>query len=510
MCIDYTNLNEACSKDCHPLPSIEELVEAAFENERLSLLDAYSRYHQVHMAPEDEVKTSFYAGDEIYYYVMMPFRLKNVGATYQKMVTIVFRAQIDRNLEVYIDAIIEGIKVNPEKIKAIEEMKPLKSVKDVQRLTGRGEEGEILYLYLGISDAAISSVLVREVRKQQRPVYYTSKVLQGAELRYSIAEKAALAVATTARKLRPYFQAHPIVILTDQPLRQILQKLECSGRLIKWQVESKVMEVSIDPETPSWTDPIKAYLRDGTVPNDKPEEMQLRKKASQCTLVDGVLYKKSYSLHLLHCLTPYEIEYTLRKVHEGVCGNHIGARTMAHKVLRQGYYWPIMQEDAKKYVQKCQKCQFFAHLTHQPTEELTTLVAPWPFAQWGIDLLGPFIKGTRGVTHLVITIDCFIKWVEARPLSSLTSRKIEDFVFSSIIFRYEIPNQVVADNELQFNCTSFKDFCSNYRIKLVFTSVYHPKANKMVESINKAILKWIKPRLDQVKAKWVDKLNNVL
>ncbi|GKV12323.1 hypothetical protein SLEP1_g23482 [Rubroshorea leprosula] len=576
MCVDYTNLNDACPKDCHPLSSIDRLVESASGNERLSLLDAYSRYHQVHMAPEDEVKTSFYAGNEIYCYVMMPFGLKNTGATYQKMVTIVFRAQIGRNLEVYVDDIVvkslkaedhltdlaetfnnlrthrmrlnpakcvfgvesgkflgfmvsrRGIEVNPEKIKAIEEMKPPKSIKDVQRLAGRigalhrfvsksaekclpffkilrsvahkdetgklkkfewtsecqtafndlksylsspplltkAMKGEILYLYLGISDAAVSSVLIREADKQQKPVYYASRVLQGAELRYSTAEKAALTVVTTARKLRPYFQAHPIVVLTDQPLRQILQKPECSGRLIKWAVVLGEFQITFQ--------------------------------------------QRSYSLPLLRCLTPYEAEYALREVHEGVCGSHVGARALAHKVLRQGYYWPHMQEDAKKHVQKCPKCQFFAHLTHQPAEELTTLVAPWPFAQWGIDLLGPFVKGTGGVTHLVVAVDYFTKWVEAQPLSSLTSRKIEDFVFSSVICRYGIPNQVVADNGPQFNCTSFKDFCSSYGIKLVFTSVYHPEANGMVESVNKAILEGIKPRLDQVKAKWADELNNVL
>ncbi|GKV37220.1 hypothetical protein SLEP1_g45277 [Rubroshorea leprosula] len=82
MCIDYTNLNDACPKDCYPMPNIDKLVEAASGNERLSLLDAYSGYHQVPMAPEDEEKTSFYAGDEIYCYVMMPFGLKIVGATY--------------------------------------------------------------------------------------------------------------------------------------------------------------------------------------------------------------------------------------------------------------------------------------------------------------------------------------------------------------------------------------------------------------------------------------------
>ncbi|GKV48259.1 hypothetical protein SLEP1_g55083 [Rubroshorea leprosula] len=578
MCIDYTNLNDACPKDCYPMPNIDKLVEAASGNERLSLLDAYSGYHQVPMAPEDEEKTSFYAGDEIYCYVMMPFGLKNAGATYQKM-------SADKCLPFF--KIMRSVAQKDEsgkqkKFEWTQECQAtfdeLKSYLSSPPLLTKAKDGEILYLYLGISDEAISSVLVREEAKQQKPVYYISSVLHGAELRYPIAEKAALAVVTSARKLRPYFQSHPIIILTDQPLRQILQKPECSGRLIKWAVElgefeitfqhrstiraqaladfivectpgnpvpssepndwtlyvdgasnskgsgagvlligpngyrsehalkfnfdatnnmaeyealllglqlalelklraiqvysdsqlvvnqinsiceavdpvmvkyvaliaelkckfqkfclskiprteneqadslskfasdssshsrsvfveildepsfvkPRVMEISTNPDTPSWTDPILSFLRDGIVPEDRQEAMKLRKKASWYTLVDGVLYKRSFSLPLLRCLNPYEAEYALREVHEGICGSHVGARTLAHKVLRQGYYWPNMYKDATHFVQRCLKCQFFAHLTHQPAEELTTLVAPWPFAQWGLDLLGPFIKG---------------------------------------------------------------------------------------------------------------------
>ncbi|GKV29297.1 hypothetical protein SLEP1_g38236 [Rubroshorea leprosula] len=263
----------------------------------------------------------------------------------------------------------------------------------------------------------------------------------------------------------------------------------------------RVMEISTNPDTPSWTDLIVSFLRDGIVPEDRQEAMKLRKKTSRYTLVDGVLYKRSFSLPLLRCLNPYEAEYALREVHEGVCGSHVGARTLAHKVLRKGYYWPNMYRDATYFVQKCPKCQFFAHLTHQPAEELTNLVAPWPFAQWGLDLLGPFVKGVGGVTHLIVGVDYFTKWVEARPLSSLTSKKVEDFVFDSIICRYGIPNQIVADNGTQFNCFSFQDFCSSYGIKLQFTSVYHLESNGMVESVNKCILEGIRPRLEQHKAK---------
>ncbi|GKV02683.1 hypothetical protein SLEP1_g15081 [Rubroshorea leprosula] len=272
----------------------------------------------------------------------------------------------------------------------------------------------------------------------------------------------------------------------------------------------RVMEISTNPDMPSWIDSIVSFLQDGIVPEDRQEAMKLRKKASRYTLVDGVLYKRSFSLPLLRCLSPYEAEYALREVHEGICGSHVGARTLAHKVLRQGYYWPNIYKDATYFVQKCPKCQFFAHLTHQPAEELTNMVAPWPFAQWGLDLLGPFVKRVGGVTHMVVGVDYFTKWVEARPLSSLTSKKVKDFVFSSIICRYGIPNQIVADNGTQFNCSSFRDFCSSYGIKLQFTSVYHPESNGMVESVNKCILEGIRPRLEHHKAKWADELNNVL
>ncbi|GKU89583.1 hypothetical protein SLEP1_g3707 [Rubroshorea leprosula] len=115
-------------------------------------------------------------------------------------------------------------------------------------------------------------------------------------------------------------------------------------------MKPRVMEISTNPSTPSWTDSIISFLRDGIVPEDRQEAMKLRKKASRYTLVDGVLYKRSFSLPLLWCLNPYEAEYALREVHEGIYESHVGARTLAHKALRQGYYWPNMYKDATHFV----------------------------------------------------------------------------------------------------------------------------------------------------------------
>ncbi|GLU06365.1 hypothetical protein SLE2022_234050 [Rubroshorea leprosula] len=106
MCIDFTNLNEACPKDPHPLLNVEKLVERAVGHERMGFLNTSSRYHQVQLWLDDQEKTTFYVGDAIYYYIMMPFGLKNVGATYQKLVQVIFKLQISRNIEVYVDDMI--------------------------------------------------------------------------------------------------------------------------------------------------------------------------------------------------------------------------------------------------------------------------------------------------------------------------------------------------------------------------------------------------------------------
>ncbi|KAL0451366.1 UNVERIFIED_CONTAM: hypothetical protein Slati_1114700 [Sesamum latifolium] len=109
--------------------------------------------------------------------------------------------------------------------------------------------GEKLYIYLAVPENAISSVLVREEQKEQRPVYYVSRMLQGAEKRYIQIEKLALALVTTARKLRPYFQSLPIVVLTNHPLKQVMTKQDVSSQLVKWAVELGEFNIEFQTRT---------------------------------------------------------------------------------------------------------------------------------------------------------------------------------------------------------------------------------------------------------------------
>ena len=103
MCVDFTDLNKACPKDSYPLPRIDQLVDSTMGHKLLSFMDAFSGYNQIRMDEADQKNTSFVTSQGLFYYKVMPFSLKNAGATYQRLVNHMFRSQIRRNVEVYVN-----------------------------------------------------------------------------------------------------------------------------------------------------------------------------------------------------------------------------------------------------------------------------------------------------------------------------------------------------------------------------------------------------------------------
>nr|XP_025679639.1 uncharacterized protein LOC112779552 [Arachis hypogaea] len=348
MCVDYSDLNKACPKDCFSLPNIDALVDAAAGYRYLSFMDAYSGYNQIPMHRPDEDKTAFITPGGTFCYRVMPFGLKNAGATYQRLMSNIFHDLIGKTVEVYVDDILvkttqpddlikdlgkvfmslrqhgmrlnplkcafameadkflgfmitqRGVEANPEKCQAILQMKSPGCIKDVQRLAGRltslsrflgasaakalpffnlmkkgmafewtpaceeafrhfkeilaappvlgkPKDGEPLYLYLAITGEALAAILVREDGKAQQPVYFISRALQGAELRYSKLEKLALALLTSSRRLKQYFQSHQVVVRTDQGIRQVLQKPDLAGRMMTWSIELSQYDIRYEP-----------------------------------------------------------------------------------------------------------------------------------------------------------------------------------------------------------------------------------------------------------------------
>ncbi|KAK0588271.1 hypothetical protein LWI29_037037 [Acer saccharum] len=380
-------------------------------------------------------------------------------------------------------------------------------------------------MYLSVSEAATSSVLVRQEDGIQKPIYYTSKALLPAETRYSPAEKMALALITAARKLRPYFQAHKIGAVADfvaeftEPSIEVTRMMvEQNKKVFKWQLrvdgssnthgsgagvvvstlegdsvecalrfdfkatnnqaeyealiaglkvctvlgadeveifsdsqvvvnqvldeyqardesmitylelakellgrfkEYRIVHVpreeneqadalaklasatiniwpksismirllqpsivkskevgAVFGERNSWITPIKEYLVNDVLPSDPLEAKRLKYRATRYSVLNGELYKRGYSRALQRCVGPEEAEGILRSIHSGNCGNHAGGVSLAHKTLRQGFYWPTLFADAKRVAARCEACQKIANNIRQPPELLQSITSP--------------------------------------------------------------------------------------------------------------------------------------
>ena len=398
------------------------------------------------------------------------------------------------------------------------------AVSDIPTIVEPFQQGETLSLYLAVSSTAVSSALIWEKGGTQLSVYYTSKAFQGVEERYPAMEKLALALVIATRKLRPYFQSHKIIVLTNHPLRKAMNKPDSAERLIQWAIELSEFDIEYRPrqaikaqaladfiaeftvaeeelleekskenweieidgssvkgaggvgvvfktleghllkhsvrlqyptnnneaeyetlltglciareleattlriqndsqlimgqvngeyeakedrmakylklvknaidwfdevtlvqvpheqnteadtlakfassnETTnqqievqyspshteeesnpihvddSWMMPITKYLEEGTLPTDPVEARKLKVQSTRFVMIQGILYKRGFSLPYLRYLDQLEAEYVMREVHEGICGNHSGARSLLHKLVRAGYYWPTM------------------------------------------------------------------------------------------------------------------------------------------------------------------------
>ena len=393
-------------------------------------------------------------------------------------------------------------------------------------LLSPSKEGENLHLYLVVSATTVSVALIREKGKKQLPVYYVSQAFQGAESGYPRIEKIAFALIVASRKLRQYFQANPILVLTDQPIKKSINKPEVVGRMVQWAIKLSQFDIENHPRTTikaqaladfiaeftfpdedsltneaerwtiqtdgslaqrrggvgvvlttpdgeilkygvqlkfpatnneaeyegiltglrlgkalgvknllvqndlklvigqikgkyeakeermqkylrltkhltqefdkvefvqvprsqnivadkisklasleewrmnkglamevqkhpsieevptfiiqsvnSWMTPIVSFLQDGYLPQDADEARKIRKKATRFTILNDALYKRGISMSYLKCVDEDEAKYILEEIHEGICGDHAGPRSLVSKVIRTSYFWPTI------------------------------------------------------------------------------------------------------------------------------------------------------------------------
>ena len=141
---------------------------------------------------------------------------------------------------------------------------------------------------------------------------------------------------------------------------------------------------------------------------------------------------------------------------------------------------------------------------------LNSLSSPWPFAQWGLDIVGPFPKAIGNKKYILVCIDYFTKWVETKSLANIRDVDVKRFIQKNIVTRFGVPYVLISDNGLQFDSKAFRKYCSDLGIKNRYSTPAYLQENGQAEAVNKVIVNRLKKRLDDAKGKWVEELPHVL
>ncbi|GJT72133.1 reverse transcriptase domain-containing protein [Tanacetum coccineum] len=435
----------------------------------------------------------------------MPFSLRNAGATYQRLVDKAFHKQIGRNLKVYVDNLVIksrtedkivryiketfktlreiNMKLNPKKCafvveegmflgykvntkglkksdfhwtaeaeEAFKQMKQL--IAELPMLAAPMEREElIVYLAAAKEMANIDSRLVANqvnktyVAKEDDMIRYLEKV------RTHTSSFRVFSIRQVPRSENK--KADALSKIASTSFAQLSIQV-----LVEELKEKSISEVEIlavvEEKGDTWMTPIFKYLTEKTLPADVKKARAVRRKSQRFTIINGTMHKKSFLGPWLRCVGLLQANYVLREIHEGSY-----ARTL---------------------IRACQDYQVHKPVPRNPQQKLTPITSPWPFYKWGIDIAGPFSEEPGKVKFLIVVIDYFTKWIEAKPVVTITGNQIKKFMSDNIVCRFGLPREIISDNGKQFWDNPFKD----------------------------CLGEGIKARLDARRKNWMEELSHVL
>ena len=149
-----------------------------------------------------------------------------------------------------------------------------------------------------------------------------------------------------------------------------------------------------------------------------------------------------------------------------------------------------------KFVKKSHNYQTYGDVSHLPSTELQGMTSPWPFAAWGIDIIGEIrLKASNGHRYIIVAIDYFSKWVEVKSYATIGSKQMARFIKKNIICKYGLPRHVISDNGIQFRAETAA-LLKEYKIEHHRSSLYWPQSNGIIEAANKNVKRILSKMLE--------------
>ena len=200
-------------------------------------------------------------------------------------------------------------------------------------------------------------------------------------------------------------------------------------------------------------------------------------KEKNFEIKNGILYRKDKEKEL-QVIRRFEIEGVLWMLHDHPTAGHFGINATYEKV-KERYYWKNMLKDIEIYVKSCDKCQKRGKSNKK--NELHIIEIREPFYQIGIDFVRPLPITNNGNKYIIVAMDYFTKWPEARAVKEATAKETSKFIIEEIICRHGCPQKIISDRGSHFNNELIKELMEKFQIKHNFSTPYHPQTNGLVE-----------------------------
>uniref|UniRef100_A0A158P4K2 RNA-directed DNA polymerase n=1 Tax=Tetranychus urticae TaxID=32264 RepID=A0A158P4K2_TETUR len=392
------------------------------------------------------------------------------------------------------------------------------------------------------SGIGVGAVLMHRIEKEEKPVWYLSRLLHHAELRYSTTEKECLAIVFALEKLRPFISGLHFTVYTDhRALCWLKTKAKLPDRLLKWAIQLEQYSFDIvyrtgksnvvadylsrNPVRPmgQFMEPLDKYsinllTIDQSIARKQRSDPTFNKiicalespedfpniECTQFVLKDMILYKlieREIGPALALCVPKKLIEEIIASCHDDPIAGHLGFYKTINKI-KSRYWWPDLQIDVKTYVETCRDCQGKKAETKAAAGLLCPITIGGPFEMIGMDLLGPFPLSEKGNKNIIVATDYLTRWAECKALPNGSTQEVAKFFAESIVCRYGAPKKVLTDRgkcfDSQFMETVYKLFASKH----TRTTAYHPATNGLTERFNKTLATMLSMYVNSSHSDW--------
>eukprot|EP00731_Ephydatia_muelleri_P039226 Em1238g1a len=456
-CVDYRKVNEVTRKDAYPLPRVDDTLDTLAGSKFFSTLDLTTGYWQVEVAPEDQPKTAFTTPE-------------------------------DYNRRYILDT--------------------------------------------DASDTGIGAVLSQiSDEGSERVIAYASRSLSRPEQRYCVTRKELLAVVSFVQQFRQYLLGREFTLRTDHgSLVWIRNFKEPEGQLARWLEKLQEYNFTVvhrqgsrhcnadalsrvpcrqcgrenqNVETSQGDNAVITGIGAVLSPFQTCTPNEMRKLQLQDEAIGpvyrAVLDRKTPSADLV---LPAKLKVdTLRDLHEGAIGGHLGEEKMLNK-LKERFYWPGCTEAVKDWCRTCIRCTTRKTAAPKRKAPLQSLRAGYPMQIVCVDIMGPLPETEDGCKYVLVASDCFTRWVEVYGIPNQEATTVAKKLVDEMFCRFSPPEQLHSDQGRQFESELVKEICVLLQIRKTHTTPYHPQCNGMVERFNRTLLDMLATTIDNHQADW--------